>query len=170
MTVIYNPSDVERALDRVEDMVDTAEIAGRLKTMVVPMLQESARTRFATEGADVGGWEPLHPQTIHIRQSMNFGAGPINYRTGSLMDFVTSNEGNVSIAGGDAVLSWPDEDYPSQSVERAYAAAQNGRRARSETKPGGGKRTRATQPARPVAELTEPDRQFIEDFILEEFI
>lgn len=133
-----------RDLEKIDAGLSPAGIAPFLKALV-NQFQSSARDRFATEGADVGGWEELKESTLRIREELGFPPGPINERTGRLKQYVVENQGEVLYDGIGTQLQWPSP-APGGGTDLAYSYG---------TAQAGSNHWRT--PARPVVALTFDD-------------
>lgn len=139
-------SNLEFALRRLERRLMPAALGAWLETRVVPILQDRARVRFARGGDDaVGGWKALQPSTIQIRTtgSIDYGATPINVRTGQLREYITRGQGRTVMTGLGATLRYPGNS-PTGILKEKVTTAQRG------------KNTPRT-PARPVIGMNEND-------------
>lgn len=120
-----------------------------LADIAEPLLDDRLEHRFAAEGDDaVGQWLPLRPATQAIRASQGFGAAhPINIRTREMIDWMLSASVDVSIVGGDGVLTFPARGAP-PSVASKIETAQGGR-------------ANPRTPPRPVVGLSDTDSVLI---------
>jgi len=122
--IIVSASGVDagalKMLDRLNSILSPFGIAGWMNSVVQPKIQHSARERFASEGADVGGWEPLKESTLRIRESKGFPPGPINERTGRLKEYIVQNEGTIGHDGLGTIFSWPTPP-PLAGTDLAYS-------------------------------------------------
>lgn len=91
ISVTVEDADVELALAVLAEAVQPVMTATFLSAEVRPYLQDQAQENFDEERSVLGGWKPLAPYTVDLRESMGYGAeGPINRRTGELEQFVTA--------------------------------------------------------------------------------
>ena len=114
-------------LTNLDLKLSPGSMAAFLKNFVVEYLQGVAGERFDTEGDEaVGGkWVPLKESTLRIRADQGLPAGPINYRTGELRNFVTGSEGSIGIDIG-ATLEWPSGIPEGGNLMFKYKTAQTG--------------------------------------------
>lgn len=143
-----NNEGVEQMLLALDTALNPEAIALFLGAEVGPWLEQRARARFANEGDDaVGKWAPLKQSTVDIRQSQGYGAGPINYRTGELEEFITGSGNSVIPTPWGAELTFPGASPIGEMEEKVSTAQQ-------------GKGYPSTVP-RPVLGLSETDLVFV---------
>lgn len=119
---------VELVLTKLAFLLSPPGLSAFLGTEVGPYLQKRAKARFAEEGDDASGkWAPLKPATIQIRESMNYGSGPINVRTGELENWVTQGNWDAYPTGYGASLKYPG-NTPSGELADKVETAQAGRK------------------------------------------
>lgn len=140
--VTTDDSKVKTILERTEGALSPLSLSAFLREEGLQFLRERADVRFGQEGDDASGpWPALAWPTVQIRQSKGFpGEHPINVRTGSLKQWITSSRGAVTQTGTGAAASWPGEGTPLQ--EEKLATAQGKKRG---------------VPARPVLAANELD-------------
>jgi hypothetical protein len=109
--VDVNATSVLAMLERVDDSVSMAHIVRAFTPdgPVVEALQRDVVDRFREEGDEASGaWEPLAPATEDRRFRMGYGEGPINRRTGKMYRWLTTDAGDVDVAGDGLFFTWPD--------------------------------------------------------------
>lgn len=132
-------------LERLDGVISPLGLGGFINSIVQPKIQSSARERFASEGQDVGGWEPLKESTLRFREAQGFPPGPINERTGRLREYIVENQGTVAYDGLGTFFSWPTPPpIAGSDLAYSYATAQSGS-------------SRWRTPARPVAAISFED-------------
>jgi hypothetical protein len=131
--VTIQTEDVESELARMELALQPYALMGWLKEIIEPYIQRRATQRFADEGDDVSGkWAPLTDATINFRTTgeIDYGAEPINVRTGALRDYVTNSVGGYMSEDGDALMIYPGSppsgSNATGSLEDKFLAAQQG--------------------------------------------
>jgi len=127
-TITLDDARVMQQLDIIQLILGEASMEKFLLTAAVPYLQDRIDQRFADEGDDVvGQWQDLADSTISIRQSAGFpGDHPINYRTGEMLDYLDTNEGEISPGNGDVRITFPGGDMPVE-IQQKLMTAQFGR-------------------------------------------
>jgi hypothetical protein len=127
-TITLDDSRVMEQLDSIELMISESSLENFLSNVAVPYLQDRVDQRFANEGDDVvGQWKDLAGATISIRQSLGYpGDHPINQRTGEMLDYLDTNQGEISAAPGDIRVTYPGGSM-SVEVQQKLMTAQFGR-------------------------------------------
>lgn len=145
---------VDRLLRRVEKAISPAALAAFLGGPVHKHFQDEIVERFAIEGdSKSGSWPWLSDATEEIRASQGFDPeGPINQRTGQLLDFVATQYELGRIQSG-AELHVPGKPADSTLAEKLLHAQQG---ATSNPLPGAG-----PTPPRPVLAVDETDMEAI---------
>lgn len=142
--------DVERLLTELQFKLQGPILGKAIAQFMTPVVQRSTEARFASEGDEaVGKWQPLARSTIGIRESLGFGPGPINVRTGEMKESVT-DAAHFGIKGTTPTsvrLQYPSTSARGELHEKLMTA-QLGKDADDES---GG------TPARPVLSFTNDD-------------
>lgn len=106
-TIDVDEVEVEVLIEKVLAATSEISLLAFLEQDVEAFFHADIQNRFNDEGdAKSGPWEPLQPATINIRQSLGFGDGPINVRTGELKEFLLGDYD--SFAG----LGWAEMNVP----------------------------------------------------------
>lgn len=141
--------DVLKAVDELIFLMSDIGLTAFLGASIGPYLSQRAKQRFASEGDDVTGpWAPLKPATITIRQSQNYGSGPINRRTGELENWVVGSGWDAYPTGMGASMRFPGKP-PTGELKAKVQTAQGGR-------------VNPPTVARPVLGLNENDLLFLQ--------
>lgn len=146
---------VRTALTKLHMALQPLMLLPWMNAVLEPYFQQRAVQRFQSEGDDVSGkWAPLKPATINIRTTgqIDYGAGPINVRTGALERYVTESQGFYTTLSGEAVMVYPGNAPKGSNVTGNLAdklrAAQQGLPASGNQGP---------TPPRPVIGVNERD-------------
>lgn len=145
-----NSEQVQAMLGAMEIALNPANVGEWLATSFAPYLKARASARFTGEGDDVvGTWPELAAATITERQSLGYGAGPIQIRTGDLEAYIVDNTPDISITQISTKMVYPNPRDASENSILAYkvGSAQKGN-----------KRTGA--PARPVLGINHIDLEY----------
>lgn len=127
VTVTVDAKPVLAMLARAEHAISTVNIGQALRGSVADYLQERARERFASEGDDASGkWAPLSWVTVKMRQEQGYGSGPINQRTGEMLDYLSDAEGELFSNEKRVLLRWPDQELPGGELGSKILHAQGG--------------------------------------------
>lgn len=155
MTVIFESEWDARGtrlqFDRMEEKLSPNVMESLLSLKVHPYLLGRAKRRFSNQGDDaVGTWKPLRESTKAIRKSKGFAEGPINVRTGSMMEALTRGTGipDVKQVGAGTVLLFPGASALDALQKKKFEVAQKGLKS-------------PRTPPRPILALGESDYAFI---------
>lgn len=144
----------EQAINSLEKAIGQESLTEWLEGPVDNHLYQRAVARFHGQGDDASGhWPDLSPYTIADREARGFSDGPPEYRSGSLMAYITSG-GEAHPDGLDAVLQFPGRGPQDTEMQIKVGVAQTGARGHD-----GHKAT----PPRPVLALAPLD---VEDILL----
>lgn len=127
-TITLDDARVMEQLDIIEAVLSEASIENFLSKVAIPYIQDRMDNRFDGEGDDVvGRWQQLAPSTVSIRAAAGFpGDHPINYRTGEMLDYLDTNEGELSTGPGDVRITYPGGAM-SVEIQQKMMTAQFGR-------------------------------------------
>ena len=102
-TIVIEVDNVQTANDlkKVMDSVSPASLALFLETHGEAIILRRLAARFASEGDSASGkWLPLTPLTQDFRRWDGFAPEhPINQRTGTLKNWLESNQGMITLTG-----------------------------------------------------------------------
>lgn len=157
-----NDHDAQEMVSGLLEAFSTEALEVFLALSATQILQEDAAHRFDTEGASDGQpWKPLAQSTRKIRKDLGYPPSPINYRSGSLREFVTEAQGYpVPLGDGLASLQWPGELPPRNSdLFHSYDTAQHGKDAELE----GDQLIQGDTPPRPVVRISAQAQALIQD-------
>lgn len=150
--IVGDDRGVLEMLNVLDTALNPVAIAQFLGATVDPYVRQRAAKRFAKEGDDVTGkWQPLSEATVAIREQMGYGAGPINFRTGELKDYITQVHGNTNIFPWGASLTLPGDAGGDAELSVKFKHAQQG----------GVSDAGKPFPARPVLGLNEADLVYV---------
>lgn len=118
---------LEKNMLDLEIFLSGMGLSAFLGSVMGPYLSKRAKARFASEGDDVTGpWTPLKPATVSFREEQNYGAGPINRRTGELENWVVGSGWNAYPLGLGASMDYP-KNKPTGELKDKVETAQKGR-------------------------------------------
>lgn len=107
--VVTMQDGVTPALAILDEKISPAGLEAFLMAQADPWIRMRAKERFDGEGDDATGkWAPLKSATINIRQGLGYGgAHPINVRTGTMEEFLTTHRSVVWEESDGATLQYP---------------------------------------------------------------
>lgn len=136
-------------IERTRLRLSAAPLAGWMNSFVDPFLKTRTAMNFASESAPKGDpWAPLAPSTIQRRLDEGYAAGPIQYRTGEMYDYFTTNRSDVTAMVSGVKLTYPSEAKPPGKLKYKIGSAQSGN-------------MRTGAPPRPVLGMTLQDGEAI---------
>lgn len=97
------------ALAVLDQKISPSGLEAFLMSQADPWIRLRTHQRFENEGDDATGkWAPLKSATINIRQGLGYGgAHPINVRTGTMEEFLTTHRSVVWEESDGATLQYP---------------------------------------------------------------
>lgn len=124
-----NFSSVYNQLEQMQRLLGGPALAEFMSKEIFPYLRERALARFAGNGDEVTGrWPALKPVTQTIREYYGYGgSGPINQRTGKLMEYVEQATPRMVIGADSVILQYPGDLPTSRALDAKYRTAQRGR-------------------------------------------
>lgn len=131
-------------IEAVQSALSPVSIAAFMETTSDAIVKMRIAARFKSQGDDATGpWLPLKASTKTFRKLSGFAAdGPINVRTGELLDWLMNVDPFVEVTNwGDTQATWP-ADQPDGWILRKFSTAQKGR---------------GNTPPRPVLRVSEVD-------------
>ena len=120
--------DAQGLLDRINELLEPASLAGWGNIALKNYIQDRARKRFVNEGDDaVGRWLPLLPATANIRAMQGYPPDhPINIRTGELHDYITNSPMQIEPLGFGIQATYPGVEATGELGDK-FRTAQQGR-------------------------------------------
>lgn len=126
--------DLDLVMERVQMALADEQISAFMEEIVIPYEHHRIEDRFAHEGDELTGpWAQLRDATIAIREAKGYSAGPINQRSGEMLQFLTSNSELRESGGGIVTATIPGTDIAGEMLDKIMTA-QLGRKTPS-TKP-----------------------------------
>lgn len=117
MTMQYNMRPVNDRVTSLRSSLGTPHIYAMMNSIHHYFVNKSS-SMFDTESDPFNNkWKPLSEATLNWRRSLGFGPRPINYRTGTLRNYVTSSRADI-LGHSDGVVSYafPRRAMPSKEV------------------------------------------------------
>lgn len=136
-------------IERTRLKLSAAPLAGWMSGFVDPFLKTRTAMNFAAESSPKGDpWASLAPSTIQRRLDEGFPAGPIQYRTGEMYNFLTEGRSDLTAMASGVKMVYPSEKTPPGKLKYKVGSAQAGN-------------MRTGAPPRPVMGLTLQDGEAI---------
>jgi hypothetical protein len=153
LELISQSASVTHMLDRVSRKIDELGIEEYLGFKVHPWLVGRVKARFEAGGDSASGkWRPLTDATFDWRRSYGWADGPINVRSGDMLQFLTRQAtAEIVPDPGGAILAFPGNSGLTPELADKIRVAQKGGQAPPPSGP---------TPARPVLALGAEDYIF----------